>query len=412
LRLFKALQYFALGLLLSPFLFTPAQARACSSTALRVKTPDSWCLEVKVRSLKFPRGVYADESGFVWVVEMGGWQPNLGRVLRYDPRANSALATQVWVSQLDRPHTITKGPDGKLYVGVVGGIVRLPEQANGSIAWIVGGNSGVAGPHGTGMHPLTHFVFDTDQNLIVNAGAKSNICETQAEKTTVCNEEMTDPPSGALLKYVIQWPSARAQKPTVLARGLRNSMALAVHPTGTILQADNARDAIHLADPKLADEQLPHDEINLIQANQHYGWPYCFDRNRVSPEYLRSSVAQCPKRKAPLLLLPPHAASLGMTYDSANRLPAPFTGQLLVAMHGYRAGGHRVRSFAVDKRGLPIGYGKNAIDIIDKWERVGSQSTGAPVDLSIATDGSIWITDDRNGQLLQLTTKPLEARAR
>ncbi len=408
------LPFFAAVIALSFANDVHAQTPNCSANALKVQTLPGWCLEVKLRRLKFPRGVLAHPDGSVWLALMNGWQSNSGQVVRWDP-SKPEVAPTIWASGLDRPHSLRLGPDQRVYVGVVGAVARLPTQENGKLEWLIGGDSGIAGPSGKGMHPLTSFVFDSKNNLIVNSGAQTNICESDknnanAKNNTVCTEEQTKPPSGALLHYEIQWQGignnitrGKASPHTVLALGLRNSMALAAHASGTLLQVDNARDAIHLADSTLNDELLPHDELNWIKPGKHYGWPYCFDQNRISPEYKTSTVAGCKLRTAPLLLLPPHSASLGMTYDGESKLPPPLTGQLIIAMHGYRKGGHRIRVLKVDQSGLPLTENKaNQFDLVSGWEKMGTQAVGAPVELAIAKDGNIWITDDRNGQLLLL----------
>jgi glucose/arabinose dehydrogenase len=105
------------------------------------------------------------------------------------------------------------------------------------------------------------------------------------------------------------------------ASGLRNSMAMALHPaSGKLWQADNARDSIQLAMPGLAnDNELPHDELNLIEPNAHYGWPYCYDANLASPDY---PGQRCSTYRAPKRLLPAHAAPLGMLFYRAGGFPA------------------------------------------------------------------------------------------
>ena len=61
--------------------------------------------------------------------------------------------------------------------------------------------------------------------------------------------------------------------------------------------------------------------MNLIEDGARYGWPYCYDDGKPSPEY---PAAQCADFRAPLVLLPRHAAPLGMTYYSGALLPPEF----------------------------------------------------------------------------------------
>jgi glucose/arabinose dehydrogenase len=370
---------------------------------ISLSTPAGWCVGLVAQSLLFPRGLAVLPNGDVLVAEMGSWTPKRGRLSLL--RKVKHYARETVFDGLDRPHGVVLGPDGRVYVGVVGGLFRYdPANPLATRADVIGGASGVPALPVTGQHILTAFVFDRRGDLFVNVGSHSNNCE--GEKDTLpdtakpCAEAEGANARGVIRRYAMRWPAGTVAGVEVYASGLRNSMALAVHRgSNTLLQAENARDAIHKRDPRLADVTLPHDELNVIQRGKQYGWPYCYDNNRASPEY---RTADCRSKTAPHLLLPPHAAPLGMAIDNEAKLPAPFTGTLLMAYHGYRQFGHRVLAFKLDANGLPRG---NPVELVSGWiakPAPNAQPIGSPVDVRIAADGSVFISEDRNGTVLRL----------
>src|SRR5690606_38303411 len=86
--------------------------------------------------------------------------------------------------------------------------------------------------------------------------------------------------------------------------------------------------------------------------------------------------------------------------------PAAYRGNLLVTYHGYRSNGHRLIMVPVDANGIP-GSGE-PLDVIRGWEKSadGRQPQGAPVDVVVARDGSIYLTEDKNGTLLRVFYDP------
>ncbi len=110
----------------------------------------------------------------------------------------------------------------------------------------------------TWKHPLTQFAFTNDASLLVNFGSRTDNCAK--ERRPVCKEAAT-----AAQVLAAPFVDGRVTAPlAVFASGLRNSMGLAVHSSGTIVQAENSRDFIDQADPKLSDDELPHDELNVL----------------------------------------------------------------------------------------------------------------------------------------------------
>ena len=184
----------------------------------------------------------------------------------------------------------------------------------------------------------------------------------------------------------------------MFARGLRNSIAMAFHPrTHDLWQADNARDAIHVAIPGMKhDQELPHDELNLIRQGAHYGWPYCYDANVASPEY---PATKCGSYRAPVRLLPAHAAPLGMLFYGGEQFPGRFKDSLVITFHGYRQHGHRLVALLPDKTGAPRG---KLVDLISGWGDKKNQRMGAAVDVKMGPQGDLYLVEDWPGRVIRL----------
>jgi len=287
-------------------------------------------------------------------------------------------------------------------VGVVGRVLRFDlSDPTGTLTDVIGGKSDVVALPTTGRHPLVNMVFGKDGALFVNVGSASDNCEDAKHNPPapdkICGEAEGDTPRGAIRRYAMRWPEGKVTLWKTYASGLRNSMALAVHPeSGALLQGENSRGNIHRRMLGLEnDEDLPHDELNLIEEGGRYGWPYCYDDGKASPEY---STADCSRYRAPLLLIDAHAAPLGMTYYFGNLLPES-RGALIVGYHGYRAKGHRIVVFETDHGGLPSG---KSSELVAGWDAVDGRPMGAPTDLKAGADGAVYVTEDRNGIVLRI----------
>jgi len=368
---------------------------------LPVTTPAGVCVGLVAAGFKFPRGILPLDNDELLVVDMGGWAANRGVLWRLKRNAAGYERERV-LDKLDRPHGLALGPDKRIYVGAAGRVLRFDlSDPKGTATDIVGGRSGVPALSTTGRHPLVNLVFGKDGNLFVNVGSASDNCEdakhNPPDPDKPCAEAEGDAPRGAIRRYVMRWPEAAVSSWKTYASGLRNSMALALHPeSGLLLQGENSRDNIHRRMPGLEnDEELPHDELNRIEEGARYGWPYCYDDGRASPEYPK---ADCSRYRAPLLLLPAHAAPLGMTYYFGRLLPE-YRGALVVGYHGYRAKGHRIVVFATDSSGLPTG---KVSELVAGWDAAEGRSMGAPTDLKAGADGAIYVTEDRNGTVLRI----------
>ncbi|MEZ5774926.1 MAG: hypothetical protein R3D33_09600 [Hyphomicrobiaceae bacterium] len=257
-----------------------------------------------------------------------------------------------------------------------------------------------------GLHRLKQLVFDDTGRLIVNLGAFTDRCEKGGKGRPMLPCPADDPGAKEAALWAIGFsPDAahRVKGFQPLARGLRNSMALAVHPgSGLVLQGENNVD--------LSDPDRPPEELNVIEPGRHYGWPYCTGMGDVLPDYRRRPRVDCGRYERPVALLPAHSAPLTMLYYRAGSGPqalAGLDGRLLITLHGYRESGHRVIACETDGEGRPVAKEKSGMarceDIVSNWgARPGTRPLGSPVGLAAASDGSLWLTEDKSRTVLVL----------
>jgi glucose/arabinose dehydrogenase len=388
-----------------------------------LQTPPGVCVGLVAQGFTFARGIAQLPSGDFVMAEMGGWAQDRGAVWILRRLPNGQFSKTRIAKLIDKPSGVAVGPDGLPYIGAPDGIFRFdPYEQNADPIPKTGAFRAqdykqpkfqlvVKGLPGDGRHPLKKFAFDTKDpwKLYVNLGSGSDVCEQGASARPPsgyplpCAEAEGDNARGAIRLYDLNNPTHTGSSFSTIAHGLRNSMALAVHPTsGALIQGENSRDTINKNDASFNDNEgeFPHEELNVIVPGSHYGWPYCYDNNSPNPEY-RGRV-DCSNYTAPALLLPPHASPLGATYYNGSMLPDAYKGQLLVTFHGYREYGHRLVMVPVDANGIP-GSGE-PVDIIRGWDKSsdGAQPLGSPVDVLVAKDGSLYVTEDKNGDVLRV----------
>lgn len=365
---------------------------------------------------RMPRGLLALSNGDWLVTDLGSWDQRRGAIWRLSFGADGAPRWRRLTQGLSMPHTAARGPDGRIYVSEMNRILTLdPDAADpGATVRTVIGDLPDNRLHAN-RHPLSSFVFDANGDLLVNVGAPSDRCvgargRARANAAGACIDSAA---TAQVRRHAYLGNGRWAEDSTVFASGLRNSIALVRHPSGTILQGENSVD--------LTTPDHPYDEINVLRQGGHYGWPYCVDLATPLPGW-SAAQARCRQRDRPVALLPPHAAPLDLIYYDGAMFPE-LRGRLLMSWHGYRRAGGRIVAAETDGEGRPLTdirgryaiYPRGALSyppgapslrgkvLTPGWDTVsGRQPRGAPVVLAIAADGSIWVTDDRNRAILRI----------
>jgi glucose/arabinose dehydrogenase len=276
----------------------------------------------------------------------------------------------------------------------------------------------VSGLADTDDHPRKTVVLDGSGGMFVNIASGSNSC--QVEDRTDLSPGIDPCPELPVRAGV--WHFSATTLGQTLASGthfaseLRNMNALAINPAdGKLYGAQNGRDQLFDNWSTFFDERddamLPAEELFVIEQGKKYGWPYCYydgvkNKKVLAPEYGGdgAKVGRCADRELPLADYPAHWAPLGMTFYTGTQFPSRYLGGLFIAWHGSRfdsrlqpAGPGYVVTFTPWVSGKPSGKFETFADGFTGGDASPTGAAHRPVSVTQATDGSLYISDDRAG---------------
>jgi glucose/arabinose dehydrogenase len=224
-------------------------------------------------------------------------------------------------------------------------------------------------------HGWKFIAFGPDGLLYVPVGAPCNICQP-------------DPMHGAIHRMR---PDGSGFE--TFARGIRNTVGFAWHPqTRELWFTDNGRDMLG--------DDVPPDELNHApRAGMDFGYPSCHGKDIADPEYGRRRP--CSATTPPARELGPHVAALGMRFYTGSMFPAKYRKGIFIAEHGSwnrsRMIGYRVM-FVPLENGRPTGY-----EVFAEGWLQGERAWGRPVDVLVAPDGALLVSDDESGTIYRIS---------
>lgn len=355
----------------------------------RLAVPPGFAVQVFADSLDRPRTLRLTPEGDVLVAESRASRLTLLRDANRDGVAETRTVVATAAQNLNNPFGLAF-VGNILYVGSEDRLTRhawnggQPLTAAGEkLSDLQSGHTTVGGGHWTrDVLPMPG-----GQGLYVSVGSRSNVDTTrEAGRATVLTVGL----DGSNLR--------------VFASGLRNAVAMALHPTTHALYTVvNERDG-------LGDDLVP-DYATRVTEGAFYGWPYAYlAPHLLDPRRMAGGQSERPDLAAqtvtPDVLLEAHAAALGLAFQPHPALPAKYRTGLFVALHGswnrHRAAGYKLVYLPFGANQRPTGDYEDFLTgfVLDPD---GPTAWGRPVSLLALPDGSLLMSEDGNGRIYRIS---------
>lgn len=340
----------------------------------RIKLPPGFQISVYALQTPGARSLALGDDGTVYV----GTSGDKVYALRDDNQDGKADRVLTVASGLNVPNGVAF-LNGALYIAEIHRIVKLKaisSQLDHPPKPSVVFDGYPDNPH----HGAKYLRVGPDGKLYVPVGAPCNICLSERE-----------------LYASLTRLDADGKHFEMIARGIRNTVGFDWHPqTGILFFTDNGRD--------LLGDDIPPEELNSApKTGLHFGYPFCHGGDIADPEF--GKQRSCTEFTPPTWKFPAHVAALGIRFYQGKQFPAQYQGQLFVAQHGSW------------NRTVPQGYrvvlvrfkdGQPVSDEVfaEGWLQENGGVLGRPVDLLELADGSLLVSDDRNGMIYRITYHP------
>jgi glucose/arabinose dehydrogenase len=346
----------------------PAQPATRDQLPLaKLKLPPGFHIEVYAAGIANARSLRVGKRGTVFVGSTGD---KVSAII--EDRGQRRV--KILVSGLHRPNGLAFH-DGTLYIAEVSKISKIDDIENTlddpSTPTVIYDGLPKDEAHGArfiGVGP--------DDKLYVSVGQPCNNCV---------------PPEGAGQISRIDLNGGNME---VVARGVRNSVGFDWSPRNKQLYfTDNGRDWLS--------EDAPSDELNRVRKPaEDFGAPYCYQGNLPDTQF--GWGRSCDEFTAPIALLGPHVAPLGMRFYTGRMFPSEYREAIFIARHG---SWNRTKKIGGDV--VVIRLNKNgSVHSMEPFLTGFLQDNsylGRPVDVQPMRDGSLLISDDWNGAIYRVT---------
>lgn len=359
-------------------LITPTETISELATSTEVgfplKLPPEFSISIFAKDLPGARVMTFDSFGNMWVSQTAE-----GRISLLEIKDGKVTNQYPVFQKLKKPHGLTFDPQNPfaLYFAEEDKVSRVRVYSEGEPEKIADLPKG-------GGHFTRTLGFGPDDRLYISIGSSCNVCEEKDSRRAKIFS--MDKDGGDFKEY---------------ARGLRNAVFF------TWSYIDGRMWATEMGRDFLGDD-LPPDEINIIEAGRNYGWPICYGKNIHDTNFDRNTYIRNPCEE-PLettsyVDIPAHSAPLGLAFVPEEGWPEEYWYNLIVAYHGSWnrsvPTGYKVVKVKLDEKGNYLG----TEDFITGW-LAGGKVLGRPAGILIQPGGVMYISDDKAGVIYKVVYK-------
>ena len=351
------------------------------------QAPAGFQVELYTTSVKEPRAILTAPNGDFFVAESHSGDIKIFRGITPDGKPQQ---TSIFATGLEQPYGIAFYPPGPnpqyVYIGDTDAVLRFPYH-NGDLKATSKPQQLASLPSGGG-HWTRDLVFSPDgKQLFVGVGSDSN-----------ADDPDTHPEEKNRADIMVMNPDGSGMR--VYAYGIRNAGGgLAINPkTGELWCSVNERD-------QLGDNLVP-DYITHVQEGGFYGWPYYYIGGNPDPRLKGKHPELKDKVIVPDVLLQPHNASLEMAFYQGQQFPSDYQGDIFSSQHGSwnkeARTGYEVIRVPLHQTGRASGEYE---DFLTGFVLSNGDVWGRPVGITVASDGSLLVTDDGSNSIWRVSYK-------
>ena len=183
----------------------------------------------------------------------------------------------------------------------------------------------------------------------------------------------------------------------VYATGIRNSVGMDFNPKDkTLWFTDNQTDGMG--------DDIPLGEINRItKQGQFFGYPYIVSKTRIA-EHGYDKEALPANIVNPEVMTAAHAADLGMAFYTGKQFPVAYQNGFFSAQHGSWNRTTPIGARLLFTSLKADGTADKSSVFAEGWlDELTGTYRGRPVDVAVAKDGSLFVSDDYAGAIYRIT---------